>query len=100
KDLQMPGTEIRGQFSFSKDFKHVAYRGAGTNRYGEIYASDLPATKPMMLTHAGEQMAGFDVAKREVVRWKSGDGTAVEGILYKPSNFNPAEKYPLLVVIH
>jgi dipeptidyl aminopeptidase/acylaminoacyl peptidase len=35
-----------------------------------------------------------------VVRWKSGDGTTVEGVLIKPADFDPKKKYPLLVVIH
>ena len=48
--------------------------------------SDLPARSPVKLTHSGEQLAEFDVAKREVVHWKSSDGTAIEGILYKPKD--------------
>jgi dipeptidyl aminopeptidase/acylaminoacyl peptidase len=100
KKIEMPGSTIAGQFSFSKDFKTVAYRGTGANEYAEIYASELPAEKPVQLTHAGEQLAGFDVGKREVVRWKSGDGAEIEGVVFKPANFDPTKKYPLLVVIH
>jgi len=98
--IDMPGTEIANQFSFSKDFKHVAYQGTATNRYGEIYTSDLPATSPAQLTHSGEQLTGFDIGKREVVRWKSEDGTTIEGVLYKPANWVANKKYPLLIVIH
>jgi dipeptidyl aminopeptidase/acylaminoacyl peptidase len=100
KRIEMPGSEIVGQFSFSKDFKQLAYRGAGANDYGEIYAAELPAAKPVQLTHSGAQLAGFEVGKREVVHWKSGDGTVIEGVLMKPANFDAAKKYPLLVVIH
>ena len=39
KKMAMPGSEIAGSFTFSKDFKHVAYRGAGANEFAEIYAS-------------------------------------------------------------
>jgi dipeptidyl aminopeptidase/acylaminoacyl peptidase len=98
KAMPMPGAEIAGAFSFSKDFKQVAYRGAGANQYGEIYAGGVGATKQM--THAGEQLKGFDTSRREVVQWKSGDGTMVEGILEKPMDFDAKKKYPLLVVIH
>ena len=100
KKIAMPGSEIAGGFTFSKDFKQVAYRGAGANEYGEIFATALPDTAPKQLTHAGEQEAQFTLAKREVVRWKSGDGTEIEGVLYKPADFTPTKKYPLLVVIH
>ncbi len=100
KAIDLPGSEIAGQFSFSKDFQHVAYRGAGPNQYTEIYTNSLPAKPPVKLTHSGEQLAEFDVAKREVVQWKSSDGTTIEGILYKPKDFDAQKKYPLLVVIH
>jgi dipeptidyl aminopeptidase/acylaminoacyl peptidase len=100
KPVETPGTENAGAATFSKDYKHVAYRGAGANAFGEIYAAEMPASKPVQLTHAGEQEAKFEVAKREVVRWKSGDGAEIEGVLYKPANFDAKKKYPLLVVIH
>lgn len=100
KKIEMPGTDLAGNFTFSKDFTQVAYRGAGANHYAEIYAATLGSGSPVQLTHAGEQLKDFDIAKREVVRWKSGDGTLVEGILIKPADFDAKKKYPLLVVIH
>jgi dipeptidyl aminopeptidase/acylaminoacyl peptidase len=98
--VEMPGSSVAGGFSFSKDFKTVAYRDTGENRFGEIYVSSLPATSPVQITHAGDQLSAFTLARREVVRWKSGDGTEIEGVLYKPADFNANKKYPLLVVIH
>jgi dipeptidyl aminopeptidase/acylaminoacyl peptidase len=103
KRLEMPGSTIAGQFSFAKDYKHVAYRGAGANEYAEIYVAEMggsAASGVKQLTHVSEQLAGFATAKREVVRWKSGDGTVVEGVLIKPVDFDAKKKYPLLVVIH
>jgi dipeptidyl aminopeptidase/acylaminoacyl peptidase len=100
KKTAMPGSEVAAQFTFSKDFRQVAYRGAGANQYAEIYSSAGSGEAPKQLTHAGAQEDGFTVAKREVVRWKSGDGTEIEGVLYKPADFSSTKKYPLLVVIH
>jgi dipeptidyl aminopeptidase/acylaminoacyl peptidase len=100
KPVSLPGTSIAGGFSFTEDGKRVAYRGAGANQYGEIFSSPVAAAAPVQITHAGDQLSGFTVARREVVRWKSGDGTEIEGILIKPANFDPKKKYPLLVVIH
>jgi dipeptidyl aminopeptidase/acylaminoacyl peptidase len=103
KRVEMPGSTIAGQFSLTKDARRVAYRGAGANEYAEIYAAELgtgAARDAKQLTHVSEQLAGYQTAKREVVRWKSGDGTVVEGVLIKPVDFDPKKKYPLLVVIH
>ena len=98
--IDMPGSTIANGFSFSKDFKQVAYRGAGANEYGEIFSSSVSSPAPVRLTHAGDQLSGFTLAKREVVHWKSGDGTEIEGVLFKPADFDAKKKYPLLVVIH
>lgn len=100
KPIAMSGSTIANGFSFSKDFKRVAYRGAGQNQYGEVYETSLASPAPMRLTHASDQQSGFTLAKREVVRWKSGDGTEIEGVLIKPADFDPKKRYPLLVVIH
>ena len=98
--MEIPGSTLAGAFSFSKDFKQVAYRGAGANEYAEIYTGGLGSGTPMQMTHVSDQLKGFDTAKREVVQWKSGDGATVEGVLIKPVDFDPHKKYPLLVVIH
>ncbi|MGZ3378262.1 MAG: prolyl oligopeptidase family serine peptidase, partial [Phenylobacterium sp.] len=100
KPVALPGSQIAVRFSFSDDFKHVAYAGAGANRFTEIYAANLPVATPVQLTHGGEQFAGLAISKRELVQWKSGDGAQVEGVLYKPADFDPKRRYPLLVVIH
>jgi len=97
--MPTPGAEIAGSFSFSKDFKQMAYRGAGANLYGEIFVESMGGA-PKQMTHAGEQLKGFDTSRREVVQWKSGDGTVIEGVLEKPVGFDAKKKYPLLVVIH
>ena len=52
------------------------------------------------LTTLGDQAKGFKIARREVISWKSTDGTLIEGVLLKPPDFDPKKKYPLLVVIH
>src|ERR1051326_8010204 len=46
------------------------------------------------------QVADWELGTNEVISWKSGDGTVIEGVLHKPANYDAARKYPLLVVIH
>ena len=96
-----PDDVVANGFSFSKDFSRVAYRAATPNTGAEIYvASTMGAGPATQVTHLDDAMKSYTLARREVVRWKSGDGTTVEGILLKPANFDPKKKYPLLVVIH
>ena len=96
-----PDDVVANGFSFSRDFGQVAYRAAMPNTGGEIYlASTTGNSSAVQLTHLSDAMKPYTLARREVVNWKSGDGTTVEGILEKPANFDPKKKYPLLVVIH
>ena len=100
KKIEVRGGDASARFTFSDDFKHMAYVGAGANQFAEIYEANLPTASPVQLTHGGDQLVGLAVSTRELVRWKSADGTEIEGVLYKPADFDPHRRYPLLVVIH
>ena len=98
--LSAPEGMVAFGFSFSRDYKTVAYSAALDNQYGEIYTTSVAPWQGRKLTAMGEQLKGFTLAHREVVSWKSEDGTAIEGVLYTPPDFDAKKKYPLLVVIH
>src|SRR6266853_627389 len=98
--LSAPDHMASFSFSFSQDYKKVAYRAALENQYAEVYSSDVAPWEGKKLTAMGDQLKGFALAHREVISWKSADGITIEGVVYKPANFDPKKKYPLLVVIH
>ena len=87
-------------FSFSRDYKQTAYRAALENEFAEVYSTSVAPWQGKKLTAMGEQLKPFKLAHREVISWKSADGTAIEGVLYAPADFDAKKKYPLLVVIH
>jgi dipeptidyl aminopeptidase/acylaminoacyl peptidase len=96
-----PDDVVANGFSFSKDASEVAYRAASPNAGGEIYIASTSGSGPAVrVTHLDDAMKPYTLARREVVRWKSGDGATIEGVLLKPADFDPKKKYPLLVVIH
>ncbi len=98
--LSSPDHLLASAFSFSKDFRQVAFRGAQENEYPEIFTSSVAKWQAKRLTTLGEQLKTFKPAKREVISWKSTDGATIEGVLYTPRDFKLGKKYPLLVVIH
>jgi dipeptidyl aminopeptidase/acylaminoacyl peptidase len=98
--LSSPDHLASFSFSFSKDYKQVAFRAALENQYAEIYSSSTAPWQAKMLTAMGDQLKSFKLARREVISWKSSDGTTIEGVLFTPPDFSMKKKYPLLVVIH
>jgi dipeptidyl aminopeptidase/acylaminoacyl peptidase len=87
-------------FTFTRDFRKVAFIEADSTHYPEVYLADLKTFVPKGLTDFAAQLKDFTLATREVISWKNADGTTIEGALIKPTNFDPSKKYPLLVVIH
>jgi dipeptidyl aminopeptidase/acylaminoacyl peptidase len=98
--LSAPDHMASFSFSFSLDYKRVAYRAALENQFAEIYSSSVAPWEGKKLTAMGDQLKGFALARREVISWKSADGTTIEGVLFTPPDFSMKKKYPLLVVIH
>lgn len=87
-----------GNVSFSLDGKKTAYVGRGANEIPEVYK--MIDGKSQKLTNFNKQIESWNTPNSEIVKWKSKDGTEIEGVLHKPKNFDPTKKYPLFVVIH
>jgi len=96
---ERPDVDI-GALSFSADGKTVAFTGATAATLGEVYLTPLVPFVPKAVTAMSDQIGAWGLGTAEVVSWKSADGATIEGVLHKPRDFDPARKYPLLVVIH
>jgi len=88
-------------FSFTKDFRQAAFVGADAKNYQEIYVSALKEKfEPKRLTAEGDQLRDWKISTPEIIEWKSQDGLTIEGVLFKPVDFDPSKKYPLFVIVH
>jgi dipeptidyl aminopeptidase/acylaminoacyl peptidase len=95
-----PEPAVISGFSLTKDGTRAAFTANLNGGYAEIYTSALKPFAPKPLTAMSEQLKGFRLARRELIQWKSADGTQIEGVLIKPADYVPSRRYPLLVVIH
>jgi dipeptidyl aminopeptidase/acylaminoacyl peptidase len=86
--------------TFTRDFKTAAFTTADDRHLAEVAVSPLDPFRPRTLTNMTAQTAGWTVGAASLVRWKSGDGAEIEGVLHKPADFQAGKRYPLLVVIH
>ncbi|WP_124979230.1 alpha/beta hydrolase family protein [Nonlabens xiamenensis] len=60
----------------------------------------LTPTQKSRLTNMNPQQDEFAWGSVELVKWKAYDGTALEGLLYKPAGFDPEKKYPMIVYFY
>ncbi len=65
--------------------------------FPDYLLSDLSFRAEKRLTDANPQQKEYLWGTAEVVRWTSLDGQPLEGLLYKPENFDPMKKYPMIV---
>lgn len=66
----------------------------------EAYVTRADNFSPAKVSDANADLPKPPLGKMEVVRWKSGDGMEIEGILNYPVNYKAGERVPLLLVIH
>jgi len=86
--------------SFTPDHHVFASVGAMPNHFADVFVSSAKDFSPRYLTEMGGQWKDFQLTTREMIEWKSSDGTTIQGVLVKPHDYDPSRKYPLLVVIH
>lgn len=86
--------------SLSRTGDRMAFTARNGNQLTEAFVTSITAPKPQQLSDMTAQISTWKVAQSEVISWKSKDGAVIEGVLHKPANYDPAKKYPLLVVIH
>ena len=90
-----------GGFSFTRDHSAVAYTLGDAKTFPEVYVTrGMNIGAGRKLTNLGNQIQGWKVGNREMIAWKSTDGTEITGVLHKPADFQAGRKYPLLVIIH
>jgi dipeptidyl aminopeptidase/acylaminoacyl peptidase len=52
------------------------------------------------LTNLNPQQASYNWGTAELFKWKAYTGKQTEGIVYKPENFDPKKKYPMIVYFY
>ena len=101
KITKIKGTpENIGRISLADDQNTIAFSAYDRMTVSEIYRTTLDSFDPVRITHMTDQVRGWKPGTREVIKWKSRDGAEIEGILWKPEDFDSTQKYPLLVIIH
>jgi dipeptidyl aminopeptidase/acylaminoacyl peptidase len=91
---------VVGSVSIAAKAGRLALTADRFERFTEVYATAIDPFALAPLTDFDSQLRRFALGSREVVRWKSTDGTEIEGVLVKPRDFDPSKKHPLLFKIH
>ncbi|MFI2742506.1 alpha/beta hydrolase family protein [Zhouia sp. PK063] len=64
--------------------------------YPDVYVTTTKFKSPQKITNAGEQVNKFKFGTVSLEEWTAYDGTKLQGLLYKPENYDPNKKYPMI----
>ncbi len=89
------------QLSISKDGLRALMAQDALHKPADVVSVELASGKVTRLTDINDKaLANFALRPGESVTYKGALGKDVQAWITKPANFDPAKKYPLLMLIH
>ncbi len=68
--------------------------------YPDLYSSNINFSDIDKITEVNLQQNNYNWGNVELVEWVSFNGDSLQGLLYKPEDFDPDKKYPMLVYFY
>jgi dipeptidyl aminopeptidase/acylaminoacyl peptidase len=99
-----PEPVVMAKFKYSdlvkaKGAERFVYDKANYTTSPNVYVSADLKTETK-LSNTNPQQQSYNLGTAELVRWTTPKGYKSDGILYKPENFDPAKKYPMIVYFY
>jgi dipeptidyl aminopeptidase/acylaminoacyl peptidase len=100
-----PTKLIKGDYRYytpkkAKEADQVIWRRSSAKDFPNVFTSTLDFESPQQVSDANPQQKEYNWATVELVKWTTTEGTTEEGLLYKPENFDPNKKYPMMVYFY
>lgn len=81
----------------AKNAATLTYLRGNFQEPNNLFVTDTTFRAPAQLTRINPQQDSVRWGSVELVHWLGTNGTKLEGLLYKPDNFDVNKKYPMLV---
>jgi len=83
-----------------KNMNTVAYVKGNFTTSPEVWITKDNFKTQTRITDINPQQRDYNWGTVELVKWTSATGIELEGLLYKPENFDPAKKYPMIAYFY
>lgn len=91
---------VNPSFSITPDGMNIAFVHENPRQPTEIALLAARIMVPVYLTQLNPQSQEFAIGQVETIKWKSNDGTEIEGLLVYPVGYQTGKRYPLVTYIH
>jgi len=76
------------------------FQKSSYTEYADLWLSDYHFKNTARISDANPQQKDYLWGKVELIRWKNDKEEEIKGLLYKPENFDPTKKYPMIVYFY
>jgi len=84
----------------AKNANKICWTKQSFEVYPDLWVSNGSFEDAKKVSNANPQQKKYLWGTVELVNWVSFDGDSLQGLLYKPENFDPSKKYPMLVYFY
>jgi len=106
--LSKPGAPVKlimedaslGSLSKPKNADKFVFTKGTYKNFPEVHISDLKFAGTKKISVTNPQQSQYNWGTVELVEWTSFDRQTLQGLLYKPENFDPNKKYPMVVYFY
>ncbi len=104
-DVSAPKILYKGAFmvyGFSKadNSQDIIFRKGNFREYPDLWLSSMDFDDPQRISHANPQQSEYLWGTVETTAWVNANGDSLSGLIYKPENFDPEKKYPMIVYFY
>ena len=92
--------DLLGIATLNTTASEIGFVLQNTAHPGEAYISSTANFEPVKISGINDSIAVKFLPKTEIVRWKSFDGTEIEGLLTYPVNYQAGQKVPMILNVH
>ena len=95
------GGRYAGSLNVSRDGRTLVFASSSNAVPGEVFRANADGSAAIALTSENTaSMAAFGLRNAEEVEWPGALNRKIHGFIVKPAKYDPAKKYPLIVLIH
>ncbi|MDQ7066402.1 MAG: S9 family peptidase [candidate division KSB1 bacterium] len=94
------GHSVHGAFDVSPDGRTIVFMRENAEHPDELFVSRVSRYEPKQVSAVNAIADEYRIADSEIISWKGADGWTIEGILTKPVDYQPGQRYPLILLIH
>jgi dipeptidyl aminopeptidase/acylaminoacyl peptidase len=78
----------------------LLYTREDYDEFPDLWVADLYFAGPRKLSDVNPQIKEFAWGTSELVEWTSDDGIPLQGVVIKPGNYEPGQRYPVLTYFY